>query len=385
MDRLQDGLPLAGLGVVEMSDDVGARYCGRLFSTLGGRVVRVEPDGAPSRNAFDLWLNEGKLSARSVEDALQEIAAGGARPALSIAGQGHTAVTRADAALRAAGSDVLRLNLTWFSSKGPYANWAGDDALILALCGAAYGFGAAEGPPILAQGRAPQILGGATLFIAGLAALWGRQTGRASRRVDVDILESALCFSEHSPPAHDASGGKTVRNGLNRYGAGYPTVAYRSSDGWIGVTAHTPQQWRALCALVDRPDLPADPRFASGPDRVQNALALDAELEPIFAGASTGHWLIEGQRLRIPMAPVPDPAALVATEHWRVRQSFAELPGAPGVQAPRLPMRTSFDGHAEAPRPGRGPGPLAGLRLIDFSMGWAGPSPPATSRTSAWT
>ncbi|TAJ72762.1 MAG: CoA transferase [Phenylobacterium sp.] len=373
MNTLREGLPLAGLGVIETSDDIGARYCGRLFATLGGRVVRIEPDGAPPRSAFDLWLDEGKIGATSIADAEQAITAGGADPMFAIAGQDRHAVARADAALRAAGSDVLRLNLTWFAGKGPYADWAGDDALILSLCGAAYGFGAADGPPILAQGRAPQILGGATLFLAGLAALWGRKTGRESRRVDVDILESALCFTEHGPPALEVSGGKSARNGLNRYGAGYPTVAYRSSDGWIGVTAHTPQQWRALCGLVERPDLPADPRFASGPDRVLNALALDAELEPVFAGASTEHWLTEGQRLRIPMAPVQDPEALIANPHWRLRQSFAELAGAPGVWAPRLPMRSTFDGHAEPPRPGRGPGPLAGLRLIDFSMGWAGP------------
>ncbi|MBX3481997.1 CoA transferase [Phenylobacterium sp.] len=366
------GQPLSGIGVVEFSADPGARYCGRLFSVLGATVVRVA-DGGARPSAFDLWLDQGKTFAETAGEALAAIAARGARAEVSIAGQGHAAVAGADAELKALNADLLRLNLTWFARQGPYADWRGDDTLILALSGTAHGFGPAEGPPLLAQGCAPQMLGGVTLFLSGLAALWGRRTGRTHGRVDVDVLEACLCFTEHGPPALLTSGETSVRKGLNRYGAGYPTVAYPSADGWIGVTAHTPAQWRALCQLVGRPELPGDPRFATGPDRVLNAEALDAELRPIFASAPTERWLTEGQRLRVPLAPVPDPAALIATDHWRERGSFVGLPGAAGVLAPGLPMRMAFDGRAEPPRRGRGPGPLSGLRVIDFSMGWAGP------------
>ncbi|WP_293373897.1 CoA transferase [Phenylobacterium sp. SCN 70-31] len=366
------GRPLAGIGVVEFGVDAGVRYCGRLFSVLGATVVRVSAGGGrPS--AFDLWLDEGKTFAETTGEALAALTTRGARIEVAIAGQDHTWVARADADLRALKAEVLRLNLTWFGRNGPYADWQGDDALILALTGTAHGFGPVEGPPLLAQGRAPQMLGGATLFLSGLAALWGRRTGRTHGRVDVDVLEACLCFTEHGPPAIAVSGEPSTRKGLNRYGAGYPTVAYPSSDGWIGVTAHTPAQWRSLCQLVGRPDLPDDPRFATGPDRVANAAALDQELRPIFATGATGQWLEAGQRLRVPLAPVPDPDALIATDHWRERGSFGPLPGAAGVQAPGLPMRVAFDGQTEAPRPGHGPGPLSGLRVIDFSMGWAGP------------
>src|SRR5262249_30200233 len=43
-----------------------------------------------------------------------------------------------------------------------------------------------------------------------------------------------------------------------------------------------------------------------------------------------------------------------------------------GVRAPTLPFRMAFDGVAR-PWAGQGAAPLAGLKVVDFSMGWAGP------------
>lgn len=364
-------LPLAGLGVLQLGSGIGVRYCGRLFSRLGATVAAVGRSGPQPASGFDTWLDEGKLSAPTAQDALALL--GPVQAQVAIAGQSWAEVETAEAQLQEICPTALRLRLSWFARGGPYESWKGDDALILALTGAAFGFGPVDGPPLLAQGRAPQVIGGASLFMAGLAALWGRRVGRNAGTVDVDILEANLCFTEHGPPSVAQGGPRPTRKGLNRYGAGYPTVAYRSADGWIGVTAHTPAQWRALCELVGRPELAADLRFATGPDRVANASELDAILAPIFQGASTEHWLVEGQRSRIPMAPVPDASALVRTEHWRERGSFGELPGAAGVVAPELPFRALFDGIARQPAGGRGPGPLAGLRIVDFSMGWAGP------------
>jgi crotonobetainyl-CoA:carnitine CoA-transferase CaiB-like acyl-CoA transferase len=58
--------------------------------------------------------------------------------------------------------------------------------------------------------------------------------------------------------------------------------------------------------------------------------------------------------------------------HWRGRGSFAPL-GDTGALAPTLPFRFKFDGVMN-PRPtGGSHGPLSGIRVADFSMGWAGP------------
>jgi crotonobetainyl-CoA:carnitine CoA-transferase CaiB-like acyl-CoA transferase len=363
------------MAVVEIAADPAARYCGRLFAQLGARVIRVSPGPArtpasPGLAAFELWLDAGKEGAADLDEALARL---GATPAAVIAGQSPEDVAAVDSLVSERGLDTLRLGMTWFGEAGPYAGWIGDDALIQALTGLANGFGPVEGPATIPQGCAPQIIAGATLFLAGLAALWGARGGRATARVDVDVLDATLCFTELAPAGFELSGGKAVRSGINRSAANHPTSAYRTSDGWIGVIALTPAQWRGLCDLVGLPQWADDPRFRSSRDRVVHADVIDEALGRIFPTRPTDYWLIAGQRLRIPLAPIPRHVELLETPHWTERGSFASLPGAVDVRAPGLPFRMAFDGGVRAVPRSVAASPLAGLRVIDFSMGWAGP------------
>lgn len=370
---------LGGIGVIELSGEVGVRYCGRLFSVLGAHVVRVA-DPAPVDHAdagaaaFEAWLDQGKTLAQNLDEGLHLLNVAGVRADVLVAGQTPADVVAADTGIAAQGLDILRLGLTWFGHDGPYANWTGDDALIQALIGVAHGFGPVEGPATLPQGTSPQIIAGGSLYLAGLAALWGRRNGRPSRRVDVSVLEAAICFTETAPPTFEQSPGQAARKGVNRFGANHPTTVYPTADGWLGVTTLTPAQWSGLAALIGRPEWGRDPRFSTSAARVSNADLLDAELRAILPTNTTDHWLIEGQKLRVPLAPVPRHRDLLQTEHWNARESFSPLPGTGGLRAPYLPFRIFPDGRPRAlPGAGTSGAPLAGLRVVDFSMGWAGP------------
>ncbi len=35
----------------------------------------------------------------------------------------------------------------------------------------------------------------------------------------------------------------------------FPVGIYRTSDGWIGVTANSPAQWVDLCSMIGLPEL----------------------------------------------------------------------------------------------------------------------------------
>ncbi|HLI65877.1 MAG TPA: CoA transferase [Caulobacteraceae bacterium] len=356
--------PLAGLKVVETPGGLATRYCARLFAVLGAEVVRVQDDSeAQPDPLFAAWLDQGKVRAPSVAAAFDALGAG---RSLVIAGQTQKAV---EAAVRAAGSrDATLLALTWFEP-GPYGDWRINDPLMQALTGCAYAFGERDGPPTLAQGHAPQLLGGLVGFIAALAGLMNPDRG--PRRIDASIFEAALCFSETGAVATWASGFKSHRLGVNRYAPTYPGTIYETADGHVGITALTPAQWLSLCGLIERADLAADPRFRSTYLRLPIADEIDSILAPIFRRRTTDWWVEAGDRLRIPTAPALRPGDLPARPHWRVRESFATI--GEGVAAPTLPYRFRFEG-ATAPRPAGGAaGPLAGVRVADFSMGWAGP------------
>lgn len=356
---------LQGITVVENGNDPGIRYCGRLLSVLGAKVVRI---GRAGETAFDLWLDEGKDVAADIDAAF---AATEGQPDIVLAGQTPEQVRDLDARLGL--RDTLRAGLTWFGMTGPYANWRGDDAIIHALSGIAWGFGEKNGPPTLPQGRSPQIIAGATLYIATLAALWQRRSGKGPSKVDVSVFEAALCLLEVGAAAFVQTGIASTREGVNRYTVNFPFGIYETADGWLGVTALTPAQWASLAILIGKPEWASDPNFSTSPMRVVNAEAIDAALRAVLPTRTTEAWLLDGQKARIPLAPVPKPSELVETEHWKQRQSFAPLPGMPHVRAPHLPFRAAFDGHARPVPASSNGAPLAGIRVIDFTMGWAGP------------
>ncbi len=363
--------PLAGLSVVETSGEIGTRYCGRLFAQLGATVLQVG-SRADDATLFSAWLDQGKDAADDLDAALAAIV-GAAGKCVVIAGQVPDHVDAIDAVLRkhGGGDAIVRLGLTWFGQAGPYAGWRGNDAVIQALSGVAFAFGEADGAPTLPQGHAPQMLGGLVGFIGAMAALMAGPSG--PRRVDVNVLEAALCLGEIGAVAAAAAPeARATRLGVNRYAPTYPSSLYQTSDGYAGITALTPAQWAATLALIGRSDLASEPRFASSLQRLACADEIDALLQPLFAGKPTAWWVEAGERLRIPITPAPRPADLPGLAHWADRGAFARIEGQV-IAAPTLPFHFTFDA-VRRPRPdGGAAGPLDGVRVADFSMGWAGP------------
>jgi len=367
--------PLAGFRILEHGGDVAVRYCGRLFAYWGAEVTRVVRDGdddsrlgfaGEAGRSYGVWLDQGKTLAR-------EGAVGPGPFDLIIAGQARAAIATAEAYRSSHSPGAALLGLTWFDPNGPYGDWRGTDEIIQALCGLAYGFGAAEGPPMLSQGHAAQVVGGLVAYNAALAALLAPRE-RRPHRIAVDILEANLCFIEPGAVATRADGTVASRLGPNRFSPLYPAASYATSDGWVGITALTPAQWASICRMIGRPEAATDPRFATSFDRIMLADEIDEMLAPAFLTRTTGEWLALGDKHRIPTAPMPTPGQLRHQPHWAARQAFAPVVDGGEVHGPTLPYRLSFDGVCSTRWSGdAAKGPLAGLRVADFSMGWAGP------------
>ncbi|MBS0642549.1 MAG: CoA transferase [Proteobacteria bacterium] len=364
--------PLSDLVVLETSGDIATRYCGKLFAAHGARVIQAYlPDnrgigyGSVATDAYAAWLDAGKETGAAPPDT---------RVNLIIAGQTSAEVAAAETLAAGMSPRPLLLALTWFGPHGPYAGWSATDGVIQAMTGVAYAIGEKDGPPILPQGHAPQIVAGATGLIAALSALIGRRAGHPVDRVETNVLEAHLCFAEHAGPGFFKGGPASQRRGVNRYMPVYPQTIFPSADGWIGVTALTPLQWQELCRMIGLPEVAEDPRFATTDQRLAACEILDEILAPALKQYTTTYLLEEGQRRRIPLAPVPDMQGLLDTPHWRERGSFARFDGFEGPAMPfRLHPRGPGAGTAwNGPDP-LGKGPLAGLRVLDLSMGWSGP------------
>ena len=65
-----------------------------------------------------------------------------------------------------------------------------------------------------------------------------------------------------------------------------------TSDGAVLLVCAIERRfWLSFCEVIERPDLPVDPRFATPADRAAHRPELVAELESTFAGRPLAHWL----------------------------------------------------------------------------------------------
>ncbi|HQW52289.1 MAG TPA: CoA transferase, partial [Tepidiformaceae bacterium] len=127
--------------------------------------------------------------------------------------------------------------------------------------------------------------------------------------------------------------------------------------------------------LVGHPELVDDPRFASPGNRARNTAALDEYLLPWLAKRTRWEVYHELQQHRIPASAHPDMAEVLSSPQLAARNFWREVrtPGGRTYRVPGLPIRVTA-GESGAPgHPSTGPWHPGALRVVDLSMGWAGP------------
>jgi len=122
LESLSETRPLAGIAVAELGGDVAVRYCGRLFSRLGAKVVRSGGASGLDPHLAE-WLDQGKQSLASPDAALDRSETGAVHR-LVIAGQTKTEIADAEARLAALSERPTLLAISWFDPRAPTATGA---------------------------------------------------------------------------------------------------------------------------------------------------------------------------------------------------------------------------------------------------------------------
>lgn len=345
---------LTGIKVLDVAGTIATGYCGKLFADHGADVINVEPLGgfetrreppfvpgvdAPENSALHAYLSTNKssvaLDPRASPVELKELARG----AQVVLDDGSFEV--ADFADLA--PDVVVSTITWFGRTGPYAEFQGAGAACWALAGLVRNVGPAEGPPIIAAGCGAEIVGGLTAYIGTLGQVVAREMGNASgpARLDTSILEANLCFTEVGGVGGYRSGHRGRRLGINRFAPTYPLGVYACADGWLGVTALTPSQWKSFCTLLDMEEYADVPQYQTAIGRLYDYDVLEPVLKEQVKDRSSRELVRRGQDMRIPLAPVPTMEELFVTDQYVARNAFGEVATATGqtFKAPSTPFR----------------------------------------------
>ena len=350
---------LAGLKVLDLAGTIASGYCGKLFADHGARVINAEPPRvgfdtrreppflpqapAPENSALHAYLSTNKasvtLDVAGDDGAEIERLRSLAKDANVILDAGRFDT----GAFATAARDVVVSTITWFGRTGPYAHYQGTNGVCASLAGMVRNVGPAEGPPLLATGCGAEIVGGLAAYIGTLGQVIAKEIGNAVGpvRLDTSILEANLCFTETAGVGGYRSGRRGQRLGVNRFAPTYPLGVYACADGWLGVTALTPAQWKSFCELLGMEEHADVPQYQTAIGRLHDYDVLEPIIKRQVRDRSALELVRRGQAARIPLAPVPTMAELFHTDQYVAREAFANVESPTGISfaAPATPFR----------------------------------------------
>lgn len=394
---------LAHLRVIDFTTDLAGPYATKLFVDAGAEVIKIEPEGGdPARRvtavgaalggadaALFQYLNAGKRSmCGTFDDPDVEVLLGGADLVCEDFGAGGIDA----ASLRERHPHLVVLSISPFGLVGPYAGRVASEFTVQAESGSILYRGRSTKPPVFAGGRVTDYLTGAYAAPAALAAvLRARRTG-VGEHIDVSMAEvmaiAASTFADLSNHLAGRPALVTPARGLET-----PSIE-QAKDGFVGFNTNTAQMFQSFLLMIERPDLLDDAELATFGGRQRRA----------DWPAITAAWMVEhtvdeivqlAAALRIPVAPVLDGANILDNEQLAARGAFVRHPGgfmqprppylidheAPFVPrpAPALDADRGFVAPRAAPRPTNPTAdpsarPLHGVRVLDMTSWWAGPS-----------
>jgi crotonobetainyl-CoA:carnitine CoA-transferase CaiB-like acyl-CoA transferase len=399
---------LNDLRVIDFSDTIAGSYATKLLVDAGAEVIKVEPiSGEPMRR----WSEQNFRSAASRNGEDSALFQFLNTTKKSITGElGDEAIDKiigsADIVVNTFSADVINvdrfcdqfphvvlLSITPYGHTGPYRNRAATEFILQAESGSLSGRGLPDQAPFMAGGRITEWVGGTYAAVAILAASRKARATGVGDHIDFSLLEVMTIAGTSYADLMSSLAGRPEISGPVR-SVEVPSIE-PTKDGWVGFTTNSHQQYTDFLVLIGRTDLLADKELASIYGRTVRMKEWNGIVHQWSRQKTTDEIVEAAARLRIPVAPVNNGKTVLEHEHFRARDVFVENPGG-GFLQPRpayqingqtpgtLQAAPSIGQHNHSippKQPGDIPSissgehrPLAGLRILDATAWWAGPS-----------
>lgn len=334
--------PFAGVKVIDVSNFLAAPMSAMFLADFGADVVKVERPGTGDevrywgRNKNDVGLyykilGRGKKSVtadlrtpfgvevvkRLVKDAdiLVENYRTGTLEKWGIGPE----------VLHAINPGLIIVRVTGFGQTGPYKSRPGFGTLAEAFSGFVYINGEPDRPPLLPGfGLADSTTGLMAAFLASAALHEKRRSGKG-QVVDLAIYETL--FTLLGPQAIDFDQLGVIQH---RQGSRLPFTAprntYRTKDGkWVSMAGSAQSTFERICQALEVPELVKEPRFADNRVRLDNAAALDVELQNAIGKLDFEELMTRFLAIDAPVAPVNDISQIFADPQFIARENIATV------------------------------------------------------------
>ena len=358
---------LSHVRVLDLSRVLAGPWASQLLADLGAEVVKIErpgtgdetrgwgppwlttPEGAETRESayfacanrgkksvtVDLSRPEGQAIIRRLAERSDVLLENFKVGSLSRLGLGWEELSRLNPRL-------VYCSITGFGQSGPYKDRPGYDFVVQGMGGLMSVTGEPDGEPMKAGVAMTDILTGMYVATAVLAALAHRERSGEGQRVDLSLLDVQVASLANLAESYLVTGRAPDRHG-NAHASIVPYQAFATKDGYVVVAVGNDAQFARLCEVAARPELAADPRFATNAGRVEHRAALVPILEALLASRPTRDWVGALETAGVPCGPINDLAQVFDDPHVRSRGLRVEVPHplAGSVPVVASPMRLS--------------------------------------------
>ena len=253
------------------------------------------------------------------------------------------------ASLKALNPRLIYCSITGFGQDGPYAERAGYDLMVQAMCGLMSITGHADGQP----GGGPLKVGVAVIDVftglyasnAILAALNARHTTGEGQYIDMALLDVGMAVLANQAAGFLATG-KTPGRAGNIHPSLAPYQDFSTLDGNVLLAIGNDGQFARFCAAIVQDGWAQDARFATNTARVQNRAALLGLMQPVMLTRSTADWIALLEDKAVPCGPINTIAQAFEDPQVQARGIRKQLPSTAGngisaIATVASPMRLS--------------------------------------------
>jgi crotonobetainyl-CoA:carnitine CoA-transferase CaiB-like acyl-CoA transferase len=334
--------PLTGIRVLDVATLFAGPMAATMLADFGADVVKVEhPDGDPLRthghvkHGHGLWWkvlgrNKWTVTIDLSTGEGQELLRGLARHADVVVenfrpgvmerwGLGYDRLSEGNPGL-------VMLRTTGFGQFGPYAGRRGFGTLAESMSGFAALTGSPDGPPTLPPFGLADGIAGITGAYAVMLALYQRDArGGRGQVVDLALIEPILAVVGAQPTVYDQLGVVMPRTG-NRSPNTAPRNTYLTRDGrWVAVSASANPVAERVMRLVGRPDVLAEPWFASSVERAEHGDELDEAVAAWVEARDLDEVVRRFEEAGAAIAPVYDARQVLEDPQYRALGSMVTL------------------------------------------------------------
>ena len=363
-------LPLQGITVVEIAQNLAGPMAAEILAHMGADVVKIErPEGDDARRwgpPFWKGVSPGFLAVNANKRSITlDLKSATDVDWLIdfISGADVLVQNLRPAALEelGLGADVLTARYprlvycsVWaFGSTGPQKLKPGYEPMVQAFSGLMMMNGDEGGEPTRIGTSILDYGTGMWAAIGALAGLVQRaQTGRGCV-VDASLFETGLAWLKGHFASFRASGEVPERHRTGSHRV-VPFQGFETKTGALIIAAGNDRLFARLAQVLGHPEWATDPRFATNGARVAHKPELLPEIERILLTRPKGEWIDLLEAAGVPCAPIhtlPEAVALPQTAATGMIQPV------PGEDFSLVALPLSFDGA----RPGiRLPPPKAG-------------------------